>query len=109
MLYLFIFWAQFISCTGKIPELPKETLDRVFTYLDHVLKKALDPDQQALLNEALDISNINAVVESFGGSGEKAEASSRLIHRSTVVLISLFLPLLWRKFTTVYMSKTEVI
>jgi hypothetical protein len=30
----------------------------------------------------LDISNIDSVVESFGGSGAKAYASSRLIHRS---------------------------
>jgi hypothetical protein len=48
----------------------------------YVLKYARDPDQQALLNEALDISNIDSVVESFGGSGTKADASSRLIHRS---------------------------
>ena len=29
-----------------------------------------------------DISNIDSVVESFGGSGAKADASSILIHRS---------------------------
>ena len=48
----------------------------------YVLKLALVEEQQALLNEALDISNIDSVVESFGGSGAKADASSRLIHRS---------------------------
>ena len=50
----------------------------------YVLKYALDPDQQALLNVALDISNIDSVVESLGRSGEKADASSRLIHRSVM-------------------------
>ena len=48
----------------------------------YALKLALVEEQQALLNEALDISNIDSVVESFGGSGAKADASSRLIHRS---------------------------
>ncbi len=48
----------------------------------YVLKLALVEEQQALPNEALDISNIDSVVESFGGSGAKADASSRLIHRS---------------------------
>ncbi|KAJ3249922.1 hypothetical protein HK103_004236, partial [Boothiomyces macroporosus] len=48
----------------------------------YVLKFATDEEQQARLKEALDISNIDAVLQSFGGSGEKADASSRLIHRS---------------------------
>jgi hypothetical protein len=48
----------------------------------YVLKFATDEEQQARLNEAMDVSNIDAVLQSFGGSGEKADASSRLIHRS---------------------------
>jgi hypothetical protein len=48
----------------------------------YVLKFATDEEQQARLKEALDVSNIDSVVQSFGGSGEKADASSRLIHRS---------------------------
>ena len=48
----------------------------------YVLQYALVEEQQARLKEALDVSNINSVVESFGGSGEKSDASSRLIHRS---------------------------
>ena len=48
----------------------------------YVLQYALVEEQQARLKEALNVSNINSVVESFGGSGEKPDASSRLIHRS---------------------------
>jgi hypothetical protein len=48
----------------------------------YVLQYALVEEQQARLKEALDVSNINSVVDSYGGSGEKADASSRLIHRS---------------------------
>jgi hypothetical protein len=48
----------------------------------YVLKYALVEEQQARLKEAVDVSNIDAVLQSFGGSGEKADASSRLIHRS---------------------------
>jgi hypothetical protein len=47
----------------------------------YVLQYALVEVQQAL-TEALDISNLDAVLQSFGGSGEKADASSRLIHIS---------------------------
>ena len=47
-----------------------------------MLKLASVEQQQALLTEALDISNIDSVFDSFGKSGAKADASSRLIHRS---------------------------
>lgn len=50
----------------------------------YVLKYALVKEQQALLSEALNISNIDSVVDSFGGSGAKSDASSRLIHRSVI-------------------------
>ena len=41
----------------------------------YVLKLALVEEQQALLNEALGNSNIDSVLESFGGSGSQADAS----------------------------------
>jgi hypothetical protein len=48
----------------------------------YVLQYALVEEQQARLKEALDISNIDSVLQSFGSSGADADASSRLIHRS---------------------------
>jgi hypothetical protein len=48
----------------------------------YVLEKAFYADQQALLELALKISNIDSVMESFGGSGIEAEVSSCLIHIS---------------------------
>eukprot|EP00158_Paraphelidium_tribonemae_P005208 Partr_v1_DN27225_c1_g1_i6_m38409 putative crinkler (CRN) family protein len=48
----------------------------------YVLKFATDEEQQAFLEEAVDVSNIDAILQSFGGSGEKADVSSCLIHRS---------------------------
>ena len=50
----------------------------------YVLKYAKDDGQQALLKSALDISNIDSVLECFGGTGKKADASSRLIHRTVL-------------------------
>jgi hypothetical protein len=47
----------------------------------YALQYALVEEQQALLSEALDISKIDSVLESFAGSGAKADASNRLIHR----------------------------
>ena len=48
----------------------------------YVLKFALVKEHQALLNEALNISNLDLVLESFGQSGANAEISSRLIQKS---------------------------
>jgi hypothetical protein len=77
------------SCRSLLfPSLQEELVENLYLkwggIARYVLKYARDPDQQALLNEALDISNIDSVVESFGGSGQKADASSRLIHRSVI-------------------------
>eukprot|EP00158_Paraphelidium_tribonemae_P005210 Partr_v1_DN27225_c1_g1_i9_m38414 putative crinkler (CRN) family protein len=48
----------------------------------YVLKFATDQEQQASLKEALAVSNVGAILQSFGGYGEKADVSSCLIHRS---------------------------
>jgi hypothetical protein len=48
----------------------------------YVLKFALDPNQQKLLIQAFDESNIDTVVKSFGQHGVNVDASSRLIHKS---------------------------
>ncbi|KAL5037039.1 hypothetical protein RTP6_7766 [Batrachochytrium dendrobatidis] len=48
----------------------------------YVLKHALVKEQQDFLDKALEVSNIDSVVESFGKSDTAADASSRLIHIS---------------------------
>ena len=79
--------AELFSCRSMIfSSIPEAVVKNLYLkwgdIARYVLKHALVKEQQALLNEALDISNIDSVLESFGGSGAKADASSRLIHRS---------------------------
>jgi hypothetical protein len=78
---------ELLSCRSMIfSSIPEAVVENLYLkwggIARYVLKHALVKEQQALLNEALDISNIDSVLESFGGSGAKADASSRLIHRS---------------------------
>jgi hypothetical protein len=78
---------EIFACRSELyPTLSEDLVDDLYSkwggIARYVLKFATDEEQQARLNEALDVSNIDAVVQSFGGSGEKADASSRLIHRS---------------------------
>lgn len=78
---------ELYSCPSTLfSSVPEELVEDLYLkwggIARYVLKYAHDPDQQALLSEALDISNIDAVLQSFGSSGEKSDASSRLTHRS---------------------------
>lgn len=78
---------ELYSCRSTLfSSIPEELVENLYLkwggIARYVLKYARDPDQQALLSEAMNISNIDSVVESLGGSGAKADASSRLIHRS---------------------------
>lgn len=62
------------------PSIPEESVDSLYLKWGgiprYVLKYALADEQQAFLN------NIDSVIESFGASDAKADASSRFIHRS---------------------------
>jgi hypothetical protein len=65
------------------PSLPEELVESLYKkwggIARYTLTFALVEEQQTLLNQALDISNIDQVVQSLG---EKTEVSSRLIHKS---------------------------
>jgi len=108
---------ELYSCRSTLfSSIPEELVENLYLkwggIARYVLKYARDSDQQVLLNEALDISNIDSVVESFIGSGAKADAASRLIHRSVRDGFhggpyQFVLHLLWMKFTDVSMSETE--
>ncbi|KAJ3095801.1 hypothetical protein HDU96_001034, partial [Phlyctochytrium bullatum] len=78
---------EIFACRSMLyPSLSEDLVEDLYSkwggIARYVLKFALVEEQQARLKEALDVSNIDAVVQSFGGTGEKADASSRLIHRS---------------------------
>ena len=78
---------EILKCRSMLyPTLSKDLVESLYLkwggIARYVLKFATDEEKQARLQEGLDVSNIDAVLESFGDSGEEADASSRLIHRS---------------------------
>jgi hypothetical protein len=78
---------EFHLCRSmRFPSAPEELVESLYLkwggIARYVLHYALVGQQQALLDAALDVSNIDSVVESFGGSGANADVSSRLIYRS---------------------------
>ncbi len=79
-----------------------------------MLNHAFDDVQQKFLNAALDISNIDAVLASWSGSGEKVDISSCLIHipvkndfhSGPYQFVSDYVAM---RFTTVFTSEIEII
>ncbi|EGF78520.1 hypothetical protein BATDEDRAFT_26603 [Batrachochytrium dendrobatidis JAM81] len=75
------------SCRSMLfPTVPQELVQSLYLkwggIARYVLKYALVKEQQDFLDKALNISNIDSVVKSFGKYGENLDASSCLIHRS---------------------------
>ncbi|EGF81375.1 hypothetical protein BATDEDRAFT_23764 [Batrachochytrium dendrobatidis JAM81] len=75
------------SCRSMLfPTVPQELVESLYLKCGgiarYVLKHALVKEQQDFLDKALEVSNIDSVVKSFGKYGENLDASSCLIHRS---------------------------
>ncbi|KAJ8330306.1 hypothetical protein O5D80_001866 [Batrachochytrium dendrobatidis] len=75
------------SCRSMLfPTVPQELVESLYLkwggIARYVLKYALVKEQQDFLDKALNISNIDSVVKSFGKYGEHLDASSCLIHIS---------------------------
>ncbi|OAJ38603.1 hypothetical protein BDEG_22512 [Batrachochytrium dendrobatidis JEL423] len=75
------------SCRPMLfPTVPQELVESLYLkwggIARYVLKYALVKEQQDFLDKALNISNIDSVVKSFGKYGENLDASSCLIHIS---------------------------
>ncbi|EGF79877.1 hypothetical protein BATDEDRAFT_25351 [Batrachochytrium dendrobatidis JAM81] len=75
------------SCRSMLfPTVPQELVESLYLkwggIARYVLKYALVKEQQDFLDKALNISNIDSVVKSFGKYGENLDASSCLIHIS---------------------------
>ncbi|KAK6091297.1 hypothetical protein MT418_8583 [Batrachochytrium dendrobatidis] len=75
------------SCRSMLfPTVPQELVESMYLkwggIARYVLKHALVKEQQDFLDKALNISNIDSVVKSFGKYGENLDASSCLIHIS---------------------------
>ncbi|EGF80846.1 hypothetical protein BATDEDRAFT_24299 [Batrachochytrium dendrobatidis JAM81] len=68
------------------PNVPQELVESLYLkwggIARYVLKYALVKEKQDFLDKALNISNIDSVVKSFGKYGENLDASSCLIHIS---------------------------
>ncbi|EGF77150.1 hypothetical protein BATDEDRAFT_92027 [Batrachochytrium dendrobatidis JAM81] len=75
------------SCRSMLfPTVPQELVQSLYLkwggIVRYVLKYALVKEQQDFFDKALNISNIDSVVKSFGKYGENLDASSCLIHIS---------------------------
>ncbi|KAK6096218.1 hypothetical protein MT418_8606 [Batrachochytrium dendrobatidis] len=75
------------SCRSMLfPTVPQELVESLYLkwggIARYVLKYALVKEKQNFLDKALNISNIDSVVKSFGKYGENLDASSCLIHIS---------------------------
>ena len=76
---------EILNCRSLLyPELSEDLVKDLYSrwggIARYVLKLATNTEKQEDLTKAIGESNIYSILQSIGGSGKKAEASSRLIH-----------------------------